>query len=129
MPFRAPSANVATQNVAAQVADPASLLNFYKGVIALRKSRASLSKGGYAGAAVAGRVLSFRRTLGAETTLVVFNYDRRDVSAAVAGLPAQATLRRLWPVAGANASADAAGAAAIALPRQSFAVFAVESGS
>jgi hypothetical protein len=35
----------------------------------------------------------------------------------------------LWPVAGANASADVAGAAAIVLPRQSFAVFAVESGS
>jgi alpha-amylase len=125
-PFRALAANVASNNVAAQANDPNSLLSFYKAVIALRKSRPSLMKGSYEASAVAGRVMSFRRTLGSETTLVVFNYDRTTVNAAVAGLPASATLQRLWPQGGADASADAAGAATIALPRQSFAVFAVQ---
>jgi alpha-amylase len=125
-PFRALSANVGANNVAAQVADPNSLLSFYKALIALRTSRPSLMRGDYLAPGVAGRVLSYRRTLGAETTLVVFNYDRTDLSAAVSGLPASATLRRLWPQGGADAIADALGAASIALPRQSFAVFAVQ---
>ena len=124
-PFRALSANAASHNVAAQVGDPASLLSFYKGVIALRKSRPSLMQGAYVAPAISGRVLSFRRVLGLEQTLVVFNYGRTDAGASVVGLPAGASLRRLWPVDGASASADAAGQFNLSLPRQSFAVFAV----
>ncbi len=125
-PFRALSANSRTNNVAAQSADPNSLLNFYKSVIGLRKSRPSLMRGNHVAPTVTGRVLSFRRTLGTEQTLVVFNYGRLDAAAAVAGLPANAALRRLWPVGAAAASADASGNLAMAMPRQSFAVFAVE---
>jgi alpha-amylase len=125
-PFREVSANLATNNVAAQQADPNSLLSFYKAVIALRKSRASLMSGGYAAPSAVGRVMSFRRVLGTEQTLVVYNYGTLDASAAVAGLPAGAVLRRLWPAGGANAAADVGGRATLALPRQSFAVFAVE---
>lgn len=125
-PFRALAANVATHNVAAQQADPGSLLSFYKAVIALRRSRVSLMRGSYEAPTVTGRTLSFRRVLDGEHTLVVFNYARADTSAAVAGLPAGAALRRLWPKDGAALAADAAGRASVTLPRQSFAAFAIE---
>ncbi len=124
-PFRALSANAATHNVAAQQADAASLLSFYKAVIALRNSRPSLARGSYEAPLVNGRVLSLRRVLGDETTLLVFNYARTDASVALSALPPGATLTRLWPAGASALAVDADGAASLALPRQSFAVFAV----
>ena len=124
-PFRAFSANVAMNNVAAQQADPSSLLAFYKTLIALRKSRPSLMTGSYHAPRPSGAVMSFTRSLGAEKTLVVFNYGRSAASASVAGLPANATLQPLWPAGGTATAADAGGNAGIPLARQSFAVFAV----
>lgn len=125
IPFRALAANAATNNVAAQAGDPASLLSFYKAVIALRKSQPSLMHGAYAAPAISGLTLSFRRVLGGEETLVAFNYGRADAVAPVTGLPAGANLRRLWPQGSASEAADASGRLALGLPRQSFAVFAV----
>lgn len=124
-PFRALSANAASNNVAAQQSDPGSLLAFYRSVIALRKSRPSLMRGSHVAPTVTGRLLSFRRVLGAEDTLIVFNCGRSEAGVDVAGLPAGAALRRLWPQGAAATNADAAGQARLSLPRQSFAVFAV----
>ena len=45
-PYRALSANVATNNVAAQ-ADAGSILAFYKAMLALRNARPSISQGSY----------------------------------------------------------------------------------
>ncbi len=124
-PFRALSANAVTHNVAAQQADPSSLLSFYKNVIALRKSRASLARGGYAGANANAQVMSFRRVLDAEQTLVLFNYGSAATTATANGLPTGTTLHRLWPAGAADAAADAGGQASVTLPARSFAVFAV----
>ncbi len=125
-PFRLLSANVATHNVAAEAADAGSLLNFYRRLIALRTSRPSLRRGAYEAPAVDGRVMSFRRTLGGERTLVVFNYGRREARAEVAGLPAGAALAPLGDTRPAGLRADADGRAAWPIPPQSFAVFSVD---
>ncbi len=124
-PFRALSSNVTTNNVAAQQADPNSLLSFYTSVIALRKSRPSLMTGSYVAPAASGTLMSFRRVLGGEQTLVVFNYGSTNANADVAGLGAGSTLSPLWPAGATALTADAGGQAQVPLPRQSFAVFAV----
>jgi glycosidase len=124
-PFRANSANVGTQNVAAQQGVAGSLHSFYKDVIALRKSRPSLMTGDYRNAAANGAVMSFQRVAGSETTVVAFNYANSLATASLANLPANAVLRRLWPVGAANAAADASGRADVAMAARSFTVFAV----
>jgi alpha-amylase len=66
--------------VAAQLADPKSLLSFYKSMLALRNTLPSLASGSYDAPQVQGRVMAYRRTLGAETTLVVTNYGKKSAS-------------------------------------------------
>jgi glycosidase len=73
-PFRALGGNVATHNVAAQAADPGSLLAHYRALLALRNSRPSLARGSYEHAFVDGSVYGFQRVLGDERTLVLINY-------------------------------------------------------
>jgi glycosidase len=125
-PFRALSANVSTHNVAAQQADGNSLLSFYKGLIALRNATPSLARGSYEFASASGTVMSFQRSLGNERTVVVFNYGTSAATAALANLPANATLSPLWPAAGgAGLTADAGGNANANIGAQSIAVFRV----
>ena len=124
-PFRALSGNVAGANVATQDADPSSLLNFYRSVITLRKSLPSLQRGTYLAANNSGNVMTFRRELGTEKTLVVFNYGSGTGVITATGLTGSATLHRLWPVGSADLVADVTGSATVSLPAQSFAVFAV----
>jgi glycosidase len=124
-PYRALSGNVASANVAVEDTDPASLLNFYRNVIALRQSLPSLQRGTYLGASSSGNVMTFQRVLGAEKTLLVFNYGSNAGAITATGLPGAASLHSLWPVGAADLVADASGAANINLPAQSFAVFAV----
>ena len=124
-PFRALSGNVAGANVATQDADPSSLLNFYRSVIALRKSLPSLQRGTYLAANNSGNVMTFRRELGTEKTLVVFNYGSGTGVITATGLTGSATLHRLWPVGSADLVTDVTGSATVSLPAQSFAVFGV----
>ena len=44
-PFRPVAPNVATHNVQTQRADPGSILNFYRAMLALRNTRASIARG------------------------------------------------------------------------------------
>jgi alpha-amylase len=128
-PFRSLSANAASANVAAEDGDSNSLLNFYRGLIALRNSRSSLEQGSYTAAQASGNVMSFQRSMGSgptdEKTLVVFNYGSAAVTANVSGLGSATTLRRLWPAGAANASVSG-GSAALGMPQAALAVFAVE---
>ncbi len=120
-PFRALSSNVSTANVAAQDADPASLLAHYRALLAFRSARPSIARGSFDGGEVQGGVLSFRRQLGNEQTLVAIH---------VASAPAQVTLHGLTPGAcyasllptvsvPAQPCADTAGQATLTLPAQS----------
>ncbi len=122
-PFRALAANVTTHNVAAQAADPDSLLAHYKALIALRKTVPALAQGTYDNATANGGVLSFRRTLGGQRAVVVINYGSAAATAFVSGLPASATLVRAYPAGGVDVSVDGTGSAGIALGAQAVAVF------
>jgi glycosidase len=130
-PYRALAANVRNFNVAVEQADPASLLAFYKAMLALRKGHPSIAAGSYEQVAVSGALLSFQRHLSAqasapeERTLVVINYGTGAGSAAVAGLPANATLASAYPAGAADVAADAAGNATVALGGQAVRVFSV----
>ncbi len=124
-PYRALSANVATQNAAAQGADPNGLLAFYKQMLALRNRLPSIARGSYVAPFVAGNALGFQRVLGGETTLVLINYGSGAATLDVAALPANASLESAFPAGDAPASASAAGVARIAVPAQSLRVFKV----
>ncbi len=122
-PFRPVSPNAATHNVAAERADPASILAFYKAMLKLRNTRPSIARGSFEASFADGLLLGYQRRLGAEGTLVLLNYGSSAVEAAVQGLPPRARLSALYPARGRQAVADAAGAATLAVPAQSVAVF------
>jgi alpha-amylase len=125
-PFRALSANVAANNVAAQSADASSLLAHYKALIALRKAYPSLARGTYESPNASGSVMSYQRSLGAERTLVVINYGTTAAaSVALAHLPANAVLKPVYPAGGADVQADAAGNAGIPVAAQAATVYSV----
>ncbi|XHS78939.1 alpha-amylase family glycosyl hydrolase [Burkholderiaceae bacterium UC74_6] len=125
-PYRALSANAGTNNVATQAADPASLLNFYKALLALRNSVPALSQGDYAQAASSGTLLQFQRsTTSGSRALVIINYGAAAATAHVTGLGSGAALQGLYPSGLAASSANASGQMDIALPAQSLLVFQV----
>ena len=125
-PYRALSANVATQNVAAQAVDPTSILAFYKAMLGLRNSLPALAQGSYAQAFANGSVLGYQRSLGsADKVLVLINFGSAASTAAVSALPASALLVNAYPPGGSDSTANAAGLASIALPAQSVRVFSI----
>jgi glycosidase len=124
-PFRALSANVATHNVAAQRADPDSLLRFYKAMLKLRNTLPSIARGSYEQPFVDGLVMGYQRRFGDEHTVVLLNYGKQPAMAQVDALPARASLLPAYPPGAATAEVDASGMAAVALAPQSVNVFTV----
>ena len=125
-PYRALATNVATQNVATQVADSNSLHRFYKTLLALRNSRPSFSHGSYDAAFVSGQVMGYRRQLGSEASLVLINFGNTATTVTVNSLPANAMLASLHPAGGADTSADASGNASITLAAQTLRIFDIK---
>jgi alpha-amylase len=117
-PFRPVSPNAAMNNVQAQRADPNSLLQFYKQMIALRNTRPSIARGGFEHSFADGLVLGFQRRLGKERTLVLINYGREAKRLRVRGIDVRATLTPLHPAGG-----RAQRSATVTLPAQSVRVF------
>ena len=71
----------ASRNVAAEAADPDSILSFYKRLLASRKARPSLREGALAFLDGPDRdVLAYLRTAGSEKTLVLLNFASRPAS-------------------------------------------------
>lgn len=131
-PFRPLAPNAGSHNVAAQQADPASLLNFYKAMLKLRNSRPSIARGRYEAARVQGQVFSFQRRLGAQRSLVVLNYDAagpQDLT--LEGLGRGARLRPLYPARPLDSAAapalraDAGGRVRLSLAPLSVQVFEI----
>jgi glycosidase len=110
--FRPLSPNRATHNAAAQARDPASLLNFYRRLLALRQSHPALSRGSYESAKVMGQVWTFQRALAGERMVVAINYG---------DAPAQVALSALKP--GARAKAALGKPASLKVDTQGRAVF------
>ncbi len=122
-PFRPIAPNAATHNVAAQQADPASLLNFYKAMLRLRNTRPSIARGSFEQAVADGLVLSFERRLGNERTLVAINYGRDEAVLEVAQASAGAGLAALYPADGGTFRPGADGRLRLRLPAQAVRVF------
>jgi len=66
-----------TRNVAAQSANPASMLAFYRTLLALRKSHAALAVGDYRSIPAEGDVLAYERTYQGERLLILLNLGTR----------------------------------------------------
>lgn len=128
-PFRPIAPNAARYNVAAQLADPQSLLSFYKSMLTLRNTLPSLASGSYDAPQVQGRVMAYRRTLGTETTLVVINYGTQPGRIALKTLPPRAVLAPAYPVAAKTTVANARGAAGLVVPAQSVRVYTLRAGA
>ena len=88
VPFRALSANIGTNNVQSQRGVDGSLHSFYKSLIGLRKRLPSLARGDYSAPWTQGSAMGFQRTLGAERTLVLYNYGLNPQLVNLTGLEA-----------------------------------------
>jgi glycosidase len=124
-PYRALAANVATQNAVAAMADPNSLLAFYKAMLALRNGLPSIAQGSYEQPFVSGAVMGYQRLFGSERTLVLINYGPTDATVGVSGLNAGAVLQSVYPPGAADLQAAASGVAQVAIASQAVKVFKV----
>jgi len=70
--------DAAERNVAAQNADPASLLNFTRTLIALRRAHPALRSGDFSVRDSRGSLLVYRRSGAGESVLVAMNFGRRE---------------------------------------------------
>jgi alpha-amylase len=125
-PYRALSANVATFNVAAQSADPTSLLSHYKAMLALRNTLPAIRAGSYEAVAPVGATLSFQRKLGTERVVVAINYGLSSATLALGSLPAGAVLASAFPAGAADVGVDANGQASLTLPAQTVRVLTLK---
>ncbi len=76
-PWAPPRSTALADSVAGQLAEPQSLLAWYRDLIALRRSRPALSRGSMArlqGAGTAGKPLAVRRRAGDDDLLLVFQF-------------------------------------------------------
>jgi glycosidase len=117
-PFRPLAPNVATQNAHLQRLDPDSIFHFYKAMLALRNTRASIARGSYEHAFADGLVLGFQRALGTERTLVLINYGTQARRVTLPGVGNEAVLASLFP-----SNQPAERGAVVALAPQSVRVF------
>ncbi|RZS54720.1 alpha-amylase family glycosyl hydrolase [Sphaerotilus mobilis] len=132
-PFRALAGNASTHHVAAQQADPDSLLSHYRAVIALRRAVPTLATGRYAHASSSGLALQFQRPgndpVREGGAWVGINHGDTPVTLDVPGLAANTRLVRHWPTGASDLQADGAGRASVTLPGRSFAVFQIPPGA
>ena len=126
VPFRVAAANVATQNRAAQLGDPNSLLSFYKDMLGLRNTRPSIARGSYEAAFARGRVMGFQRRLATERTLVLLNFGSGEAQVEVGELVALSPVVALYPKGAAALAANASGVLSVRLPARSVQVFQLE---
>lgn len=127
-PFRPAAPNVLTHNAQTQAQDPRSILAFYKAMLALRNTRASIARGSFEHSFADGLVLGFQRRLDGERTVVLINYGTGLASVRVPDLPAGQALRSAYPAGGAlSARIGKDGSATIHLAPLSVRVFDVGS--
>ncbi len=124
-PFRPISPNAATQNVRAALADPNSILSFYKAMLRLRNTLPSIARGSYEHPIVEGSVMTYQRQFEGDHTVVAINYGTTSAAINIDELPAGATLVTAYPATAPVAAADAKGNATITIDAQSVRVFSV----
>jgi alpha-glucosidase len=87
------SAELATQNVAAQIEDPTSLLSLYKRLIELRRAEPALSVGDYTPLGADENTIAYLRTAAGRRFLIVLNFTGANGSFDLAALHTRAALR------------------------------------
>ncbi len=125
-PYRPVSANVATHNAAAQLADPDSIHAFYKNMLALRNALPALARGSYRHVSVHGDVMGFERRLGKERVLVLINFGAGAARVPVKSLGVKSHWARQYPSSHSALQADARGSADANIPAQSVAVWSLQ---
>jgi glycosidase len=125
-PFRALSANHAENNVVAGQADPSSLLNFYRSLIALKLANPALRSGSYEALPQEGWEMSFLRRTSNQTVLAVFNFARDAGKVSVTKLPPDTSFKRLWPAYAETIQSSTEGQMELIMPGGGFSVFEVE---
>jgi alpha-amylase len=132
-PFRKPTNNIATHNVAVEQGEPGSLLTFYTTLINLRKSDPALSMGLYQVVPVdtmTGNPLAFVRRYGSQATLVVLNYANTATSLSLSlGQDfASATFDGVYPAGSGGASADTQGKLVVSAPALGVLIYRTRAG-
>jgi glycosidase len=122
-PFRAPAGNLATHNRTAEDGRADSLLAWYRQVIALRNAVPALARGRHAGDRVEGATWSFRRELGGQVALVLFNTGATPATFALERLGAHRRYEQQLPRTAGAVLADADGVARVQLPARAVAVY------
>lgn len=122
-PFRPIAPNAALQNAAHERAKPDSIFAFYKTMLGLRNSYASLAQGNYHGVRSEGAAMVFQRTWGKETTLVAINYGSATAQFALPALSAKRGFKAVYPAGLPDLQVSATGDAQMVLPPQTVQVF------
>ncbi|RAI44164.1 alpha-amylase family glycosyl hydrolase [Rhodoplanes roseus] len=79
------AADSTVENVANQTGDPGSLLNLYRRLIAVRRTRPALSRGSYEPVAASGDLIVYVRSLDNDRVMVVLNLGPEPVTLTVRG--------------------------------------------
>ncbi len=124
-PYRALAANSRTHNVAGQSADPNSLLNHYKVLLALRNANPALSKGSMDQGQISGGALAYWRASGSQRLLVLINTGRSSGTITITGAPTNSVLQPLLGGSG-EVPTDAQGRATLSPAAQSTSVYAIK---
>ncbi len=82
-PWLPVTADVATRNVAAQLADPDSILNLYRRLLAVRRASRALKLGSYRALATPSGVFAYLREVDGERVVVVLNFTGKPVRVAL----------------------------------------------
>jgi glycosidase len=124
-PFRPLAPNLRTHNAESQRRDPASLWNFYRAMIGLRNTHASIARGAWLHGRADGLVAQWQRSADGDRTLVLINYGTSAATVRADALPPGARLQAAWPRWAAPARADAGGSTNVHLGPQSVRVYRV----
>ena len=122
-PYREPAINFASQNVAAEASDPASLLAWYTKLYNVRRAHSVLGSGDFTSLSKAGDpVLAFRRTSAVDTAVVAINLSDAPQAVTVnAGAPGRAFTDELGKAGAVTADLD--GRVAVTIAAKSAVVF------
>jgi len=123
-PFRPLSTNSAARNAEVEANDPASMLAFYKSLLALRNGLPAIAKGTFEQARVDGSVLTFQRRTRDQQVVVAINYADKPAHVKLEQLPRETAWVAELPREGAPpARSDAEGRIVVDLPPLSVTVY------
>lgn len=121
-PFRALATNIASHNLASQLGKPDSLHSHYRAMLQLRRDNPALQTGSFEQAEQSAELISFQRKTEQQRLLVLLNFGS-DQQAKLAKLPADATLRAVYPKDATALQTDGRGRIKLTMPAKSLRVY------